>query len=189
MAQPKMRNPNPFTARQIRLLEAIRNKLREINDPDPEVITNESYKFHTEQTKQFGKIPKIKFKQNGCYIKAELIEKAGLIDESQNAKKAEIRKKFGIREARNSRANLFESEWNNIMLKVKKAIFTAAYINQLFTTGQQTVADPIALLQGIVMEEYAGQIKMERKRIHRQDPPTEQENASAISYGEKLLRY
>ncbi|MFC1814106.1 hypothetical protein ACFL03_15590 [Thermodesulfobacteriota bacterium] len=161
-----MRNPNPFTSRQIRFLEAIREKIREINDPDSEIITNESYTFHSEQTKQFGKITKIRFGPNSCQTKAEVIEKAGLIDESKNAKKAEIRKKFGLREARNSKANLFESEWNNIMLKVKKAVFTAGYLNQLFATGQQIVSDPIALFQQIVMEEYVEQIKVNKKQIH-----------------------
>jgi len=159
-----MRNQNAFTDRQLRLLEAIREKIRQINDPDPEVIRHESYEFRIELTKQFGKIPKIRFKPNGCHIKAELVEKAGLIDESQDEKKAEIRKKFGIREARNSRANLFESEWNNIMLKVKKATFVASFINQLFATDQQTIAEPIGLIQQIVMDEYA-QIRVKREPI------------------------
>jgi len=182
-----MRNPNPLTARQIRLLEAIREKIREINDSDPEIITNESYEFHAEQNKQFGKIPKIRFRPNSCQIKAGLIEKAGLIDESQSEKKAEIREKYGIREARNSRANLFESEWNNIMFKVKKAIFNAAYINQLFATGQQTVSDPIALLQGIVMEEYAGQIKVKREEIHARELSEKQEIEKINGYDKELM--
>ena len=186
MAQPTMRNPNPFTSRQIRLLQAIRDKIREINDPDPEIITNESYEFHAEQTKQFGKIPKIRFKPNGCDIKAGLTEKAGLIDESQSEKKAEIRKKFGIREARNSRANLFESEWNNIMLKLKKATFTAGYLNQLFATDKQTVSDPIQLLQGIVMSEYAGQINVKMDGIHTEGPEIN-EKEPVKGYGEELM--
>jgi len=154
-----MRNPNPFTARQVRLLEAIHNRIREINNPDPEVITNESYEFHTEQTKQFGKIPKLRFRPNSSRIKAEIVDSAGLIDESLKEKKAEIRAKFGIREARNAKANLFESEWNNIMLKAKKATFTVGLINQLLATSHQTISSPMALLQSIVMEEYKGQIK------------------------------
>ena len=177
-----MRNSNPYTNRQIRFLEAIREKLREINDPEPEIITNESYEFHAAQTKQFGKIPKIRFGPNSCQIKAEIIEKAGMIDESQSEKKAEIRKKYGIREARNSKANLFESEWNNIMLKVKKATFTAAYINQLFATGRQTVSEPIALFQSIVMEEYAGQIKATNP-IETSNP---RENTVVKSYTDEL---
>ena len=44
-------------------------------------------------------------------------------------------------------ANLFESEWNNIMLKAKKAALTLAFINQRFSTATQKVADPIIALQ------------------------------------------
>jgi hypothetical protein len=58
-SEDKVRNPQPFTERQIRFLEAIREKIRQINDPDPDIITHESYEFNIEQTKQFGKIPKI----------------------------------------------------------------------------------------------------------------------------------
>ena len=66
----KMRNPQPFTERQIRILETIREKIQQINDPDPDIITHESYEFHIEQTKQFGKIPKIRFRPNSGQIKA-----------------------------------------------------------------------------------------------------------------------
>jgi len=183
----KMRNPQPFTDRQIRLLEAIREKIRQINDPDPEIITHESYEFYIEQTKQFGKIPKIRFRPNSGQIKAEIIEKAGLINESQNEKKAEIRKKFGIREARNSKANLFESEWNNIMHKAKKATFTAAYINQLFATDHQTIAEPMQLLQRVVMDEYSKQIKAKKEIIHSKEKPETQENKGVRSYEEELM--
>jgi hypothetical protein len=69
---------------------------------------------------------KIRFRPNSGQIKAEIIEKAGLTKVSQNEKKAEIRKKFGIREARNGKANLFESEWNNCMHKAKKATLITA---------------------------------------------------------------
>ena len=154
-----MRNPNPFTARQVRLLEAIHNRIKEINNPDPDVITNESYEFHTEQTKQFGKIPKLRFRPRSAQIKAEIIVSAGLIDESQKEKKAEIRARFGIREARNAKANLFESEWNNLIHKFKLAAATLGIANQTFATANQTVSEPIALLQSIVMEEYKSQIK------------------------------
>lgn len=182
-----MRNPQPFTDRQIRLLETIREKIRQINDPDPDIITHESYEFHIEQTKQFSKIPKIRFRPNSGQIKARIIEKAGLIDESQNIKKAEIRKKFGIREARNSKANLFESEWNNIMLKAKKATVVAAYINQLFATDQQTIAEPMKLLQSVVIDEYPKQIKAKRGLIHSKEKPETKENNSFRSYEEELM--
>jgi hypothetical protein len=159
----------------------------QINDPDPDIITHESYEFHIKQTKQFGKIPKIKFRLNSGQIKARIIEKAGLIDESQNDKRAEIRKKFGIREGRNSKANLFESEWNNIMLKAKKATFVAAYINQLFAAHTQTIAELMQLMQTIIQDEYKEQIKAKRETIHSKEKPDTQENESLKSYEEELM--
>jgi len=175
-----MRNPNPFTDRQIRLLEAIREKIRHINDPEPEIITDEFYEWLTESTKQFGRIPKIRFSPQSSRIKAELIKDAGLIDELREVELSRIRQKYCIKEARNRKARLFESEWNNIMLKVKKAMFTAGYINQLLATDQETVAEPIALMQQIVTDEYAPQIKVKRQGIQTNkdmvEEKTEKEN-------------
>ena len=165
-----MRNPNPFTERQVCLLEAIRKKISEINDPDPEIITHESYEWFTEQTKQFGKIPKIRFYPNSCLTKAEIIEKAGLLNESRQQEITHLRQKIGIKRPRDKesriRARLFESEWNNIMLKAKKATFTVALINQLFCSTYQTISEPIEHLQNIVMDEYSPQIKTKRNDIN-----------------------
>ena len=166
MEKSKIRNPNPFTARQVRILEALREKIRQIDDPDPDIITHESYDWNIESTKQFGKIPKIRFHPKSCQIKAELIEKAGLVDDARQEQISQIRRKYGIRKARNGLANLFESEWNNIMLKAKKAIFTLALVNLLFSAENQTVSDPVALLQQVVIDEYAPQIKDSKEPIH-----------------------
>ena len=73
-----IRNPNPFTERQTRLLEAIQKKISEINDPDPEIITHETYEWFTQKTRQFGNIPKISFSPHSCLTKAEIIQKQGL---------------------------------------------------------------------------------------------------------------
>ena len=180
-----MRNPNPFTARQIKLLEAVRERIREIDHPDPEIIiTNESYEFNIEQTKQFGKIPKIRFHPNSCHIKAELVEKAGLVDILRQEQISQIRQKYGIKKARNGLANLFESEWNNIMFKAKKAAFTLAFINQRFSTASQRVADPIVAIQHIVSEENASEIKEGSLPIKRneigKDPLKGRRNLYAI---------
>ena len=169
MEKSKIRNPNPFTERQVRLLEALREKIRQIDDPDPDIITHESYDWNIETTRQFGRIPKIRFHPKSCQIKAELIEKAGLVDEARQEQISQIRRKYGIRKARNGMANLFESEWNNIMLKAKKATFTLALVNLLFTAEHQIVSDPVTLLQQIVMDEYASRIKERKDTIHPRD--------------------
>ena len=188
------RNPNPFTERQLGLLKAIQKKISEINDPDHEIITHESYEWFTEQTKQFGKIPKIRFYPNSCLTKAEIIEKAGLIKESRQQEIAQLRKNIGIKKPLDKtsriRARLFESEWNNIMLKAKKATFTVALINQLFCSNDQTISEPIEHLQNIVMDEYSTQIKTKRNDINRKEKegsgPETYEHNNFKPYDEEL---
>jgi len=51
------------------------------------------------------------------------------------------------------------------MLKLKKSVFAAGYINQLFATEHQTLSEPSQLIQWIVKNEYAPQIKMKWKPI------------------------
>jgi len=160
-----IRNPNPFTERQIRLLEAIRKKICQINDPDPEIITHESYEFACVTTKRFGKIPKIRFRPNSGQIKADIAREAGLLDETRKAKLNEIRKEYGIAKARNTDAMLFETEWDNIMFKSKKATYTAAYINQLFATDNQTLSELSKAMQDIIMDTYSPSLKAKREPI------------------------
>ena len=161
MEKSKIRNPDPFTERQVRLLEALCEKIRQIDDPDPEFITHESYDWNIELTRRFGRIPKIRFHPKSCQIKAELVEKARLVDQARQEQISQIRRKYGLRKARNGMANLFESEWNNIMLKAKKAALTLAFINQRFSTATQKIADPIIALQQIIMAEHSSQIQGE----------------------------
>ena len=189
-----IRNPNPFTERQTCLLKAVQKKISEINDLDHEIITHESYEWFIEQTNQFGKIPKIRFYPNSCLAKAEIIEKAGLVDESRQQEIAQLRENIGIKRPRDKisriRARLFESEWNNIMLKAKKATFTIALINQLFCSMDQTISEPIEHLQDIVMDEYSPQIKAKRDDINGKEKEKSrsetQENTGVKPYDEEL---
>ena len=84
-------------------------------------------------------------------------------------------------------ARLFEAEWNNIMLKAKKATFTVALINNLFTSNGQQVANPILLLQSIVMAEYNREIKNDEKFI-----PQKKKIGKPLpgkSYADELMKY
>jgi len=182
-----VRNLNPLTNRQVRLLEAIREKIRQISDPDPEIIIHESYEFYTESTKHFGKIPKLRFKPRSSKIKAEIVQKAGLVDENREAEIAAIREKYGVQKARNGLAMLFESEWNNIMLKLKKSVFVAGYVNQLFATEHQTLSEPTLLIQWIVKNEYAPQIRTKCKPITQgRETAKGKEPEGQKSYDEEL---
>ena len=184
-----MRSKNPFTARQISFIEAIRKKLCQTNDPDPEIITDEAFEFYIEQTKNFGKIPKIRFKPHACRIKAEIIKTAGLFNETRENEKARIRQIDGFRSSRNCMARLFESEWNNIMLKAKKSMITIGHINHLFTSEKQNLSDPVRLLQQIVFEEYKPILKTKIKPLYskEEDIPAEKQNLEGIKpYDQEL---
>ena len=167
-----IRKQNPFTKRQLKFIESIQNKIREINDLDKPYISHESYSFQIKQTKQFGEIPKIVFKPHGTQIKAEIIRKAGLANESKDKEINQIRTKMGFTIPRDKEhrilARLFESEWNNIMFKTKKATFSMALINSLFSDDCQQVAGPILLLQSIVMDGYNWEIKTDKKVVQRE---------------------
>jgi len=184
-----IRKQNPFTKRQIRFLKSIQDKVREINDPDKPYISHESHSFQTKQTKQFGKIPKIVFAPYGTQIKAEIVRNAGLVNKSKDGEIDQIRAKMGFSNPRDKEhrifARLFESEWNNIMLKVKKATFSMALINNLFATNYQQVADPVLLLQSIVMDEYNREIKTDKKIIQRDEKPCKP--LSEKSYDDELM--
>jgi len=183
-----IRKQNPFTKRQLKFLESIQDKIREIIDPDKPYLSHESYSFQIKQTKQFGKIPKIVFTPHGTQIKAEIIRKADLANESRNRGIEKIREEMGFTNPRDKGyrilARLFESEWNNIMLKVKKATFTMALINNLYASGRQQVADPVLLLQSIVMDEYNGEIKTNKKVVQSKNNDTP---LSEKGYGDELM--
>ncbi len=150
-----MRTQIPFTSRQISFLKALNAKINDITNPKPDYITHISYQWKPQHTRSFGKIPKIIFSPHSCYIKAQVIREAGLFNEKRELELAAIRKQFGIKEQQYRHARLFESELNNIMLKIKKAVYTLGLINHLFTDDHSPMAEPIALVQQIVLEEQA----------------------------------
>jgi hypothetical protein len=145
-----MRTHNPFTVRQINLLQTLSTKLQDI---DNRLITHISYQWKSQSNRCFGQIPKISFTPHSCYVKAQIIHDSGIHSAIDEQTITLLRKKYGIKKVRYSQARLFESELNNIMLKIKKALHTLAFINNLFSDNDTLVAEPIALLQQIVMEE------------------------------------
>jgi len=186
-----MRAQNPFTDRQLRLLETIRHRLRAMNDPDPEVITNEEFSWGMELTSEFGRIPKLKFHTQATRIKAELIQKACPMAEAKEKELAKIRAKYDVQGAKYKEASRFESEFNNLMIKAKKAMATVAMINQMFATEGQVVSDPIKLLQEIVNIEYGSLVKSPKEPIHtpRDHAPAEtRENKGIEPYDVQLER-
>jgi hypothetical protein len=122
------------------------------------------------------------------------MEGAGLtesISEERTEKRTSARQAHNIKsKPKNNRerlSDLFDKEWNNIMLKLKKATFTAAYINGLFAGPTQTISEPMQLLQTIIQDEYKHQIKP-RSPIHTEAPTKENPAKEAPKgYDEELM--
>ena len=72
------------------------------------------------------------------------------------------------------------------MLWVKKAMFTIALINQLFSNQNQTISEPTKLMQSIVMYEYAPLIKIKREAMHGRESEGNQQNSKIKGYDEEL---
>jgi len=162
-----------------------------MNDPDPEVITNEGFSWGVELTSEFGRIPKLKFHTQATRIKAELIQTACPMPEAKEKELAQIRAKYGLQRAKYKDACRFESEFNNLMIKAKKAMVTVAMINQMFATEDQEISDPIRLLQEIVSTEYGSMIRAPREPIHRpkgHEPAETQENKGIERYDVQLAQ-
>lgn len=185
-----MRNPNPFTKRQIRLLSAVSEKIREITDPEPEIITDEQFDWKKARTCEFGELVKIGFGPYACQTKAELVRKAGLTPAGRDEELAKLRQQHGIKQVTNREARLFEAEWNNAIFKVKKALFTVGLMNYLFAFPGQDIAEPIRIMQRIVMDEYfpvkpAGK-KGRKNKAEPSKPAETQKNRRIKPYDEQL---
>jgi len=158
-----MRSDTAYTSRQMRLLTAIYDKIHEIDDPDPDVITRDTYDWSIDQTAQFGSIPKIRFSPNACRLKADIVSVASLSDPLRAAQIQKIRESYGFKAARNQEARLFDAEWNNIMFKAKKALLIIGILNNLFSREEEVMAKPVDLLQQIILKE--------KEQVFRTDKP------------------
>lgn len=148
-------NPNPLTPLQERFLSAIRNKHIEMRNPHKEVEDYKSFDFYLEHTKNFGTIPKIRFKPNSLAVKEEIMLEIGYVP---------IVKKDHWRTRRNAAAKVFDSHWDNLMFRLVKAGRMLAQINQMFAEDRQTVSNLITLLQRCIDPEES------KGKIHPKEP-------------------
>jgi len=141
-----------FHSKQHRFLEGVCARLREMDDPDPEIITHDSYEWHAANLKGFGTIPKITFTPYGksTKIKAEIMRSASLADESRRKEVDEIRRKLGFQKARDHEdrilARLFESYWNGYWKTLIRALRRIEQSQRLFTKPDETIAEPMQIL-------------------------------------------
>ena len=150
-----------FALKQLRFLKVLTNRLQELDDPNPDVITHDSYEYHETCLKGIGVMPKITFKPYGksTQIKAEIMRSANIDDESRKREIDEIRKKYGIKTARDTEtrilARLFESYWNNYWRSIRTALSRIEQAQRLFITNperNETISKPMRILIGNVAD-------------------------------------
>ena len=149
-------------SKQSLFLFALRSRLVELDDPDPEVITHDNYKYHETTLKGIGTIPKITFNPFGksSQTKAQIIRHANLDNKSRQTEIVQIRAKFGLKTARDTEnrilARLFESYWNGYWRSVKTALSRIEQAQKLFITQSksekgETISEPMKILMGNVV--------------------------------------
>ena len=163
-----MKKPSPpHQSKQSLFLTALHKKLQEIDNPDPDIITHDSYQYHEINLKSMGIIPKITFKPYGksTQIKAEIMHQANLYDESRQREIDEIRKKFGLKTARDTEtrilSRLFESYWNGYWRSIKTALTRIEQAQKLFITNTEkgeTISKPMRILMGNVVPNNRGKV-------------------------------
>ena len=128
-----------------------------MDDPDTDIITHDSYEYHETNRKGIGTIPKITFKPYGksTQIKAEIMRKANLDDQSRQKEIAEIRTKLGLTTAKDTEtrilARLFESYWNNYWRSIRRSLDRIEEAQKLFITnpeGNETISKPMRIMMG-----------------------------------------
>ena len=138
---------------QQKWLEALSAKILEINDPDPEVIRHDTYEWSLTNLKGIGKIPKISFFPHGrdTQIKAEIMRKAGIIQNPDWAKKkARIAKEKGMKLADDKVDRQLARAFNKLSIeywsKARTAILLLQESQMRFCKDGQSLSDPVQLI-------------------------------------------
>ena len=165
--------------KQHRFLEALTNRLKEIDNPDPDIITHGSYEYRELNLKGTGIIPKITFTPYGksTRIKGEIMRSANLNNAPRKREIDEIRKKFGLKQARDTEtrilARLFESYWNNYWRSIKTALGRIEQAQKLFITKpNQTLSEPMKILMGNkaeIMQEKEDKKERKEKKSYAEE--------------------
>lgn len=88
-----------------------------------------------------------------------------LYDESRQQEIDEIRKKYSLKQARDTEtrilARLFESYWNNYWRSIKTALSRIEQAQKLFITNKskgETISEPMRILMGNVVPNARGNV-------------------------------
>ena len=117
------------TANQNRWLEALSARIKEIDDPNPDVIRHDTYQWSLTNLKGLGNIPKISFFPHGrdTQIKAKIMRNAGLeLRQDWKQKKERIRQEKGVNVLDDKEDRMLARSFNKISIeywsKVRSAI-------------------------------------------------------------------
>ena len=151
------------TTRQQPFLETLTAKLRKINDPDPDIITNIGYRWSLRYIKRYDrKLPKLTFTPYGSdsKIKAGIMRSAGQGDiQDLKRKKAEWQEKSGFKVAQDKEDYILARRFNRKLAQYFRPIAESLSIlvdpQARFTGKDQAVAEPIRLLMGEKITESA----------------------------------
>jgi len=149
--------------KQSLFLIALHNKIKAIEDPNPDIITHDSFEYHSTNLKGIGIIPKITFTPYGksTQIKAEIIKSANIYDKDLEREIDEIRTKFSPKKASETEnrilARRFESYWNNYWRSIRTALNRIEQAQQIFITisnqeKSETISEPMRIMMGTKAE-------------------------------------
>jgi hypothetical protein len=182
---------SPFNARQQKLLQAVRDRFRELKDPDRDIITNEEATWGKTTLKDYGTVPVIVFRPHAIRQKADIMRTAGLTDCITPERQKEldtIRQEHGYTTKKKSEdqtlADNFNKLWYDIAIKTKKGYTAIATLNHLFATGKDQVAEPCQILQQIIFEET--DLTNREPLPPDNEPEQNQEQGSGGSYLDEL---
>lgn len=137
-----------------KFIKAVVKKLKELDDPYPEVITHEGYQYSFRFVNKYRrKLPWITFTPYGSdtRIKAEIMRRAGLEISDEHLKKViDLRIKHGLERKNISKNNLlakkFRKRWNSYWNEKAKAIEALQEAQLQFSKPYETIAEPISLM-------------------------------------------
>jgi hypothetical protein len=169
--------------KQKRFLDELQKKLLELDDPDPEIITYESYSYSLRYVARHCTwLPKITFTPYGkdTKIKAEIMRKASLgTNAARERELMKLREKYGFNKGREAEdrilARKFNAYWDRYWSRKAKALDELEDPQKRFVKGDDTIAEPIRL----IMEHKIPLLRTEWPETH--------ENVDIKPYSEELL--
>jgi len=187
---PKTKSKQNRIYKQKLFLVSLRDKLIEFDDPNPSIITHDSYEYIVKNISGIGRIPAIRFFPYGrtVKIKADIMRSANIHDHKLEKEIDEIRAKYTPKVAKDKESRIlarrFESYWNSYWRGVRTAINRIEQAQKLFITSKsETISKPMQILMGNKLN------MIHKNNQTNQDNQTNQnnQNQKTKSYADELM--